>query len=204
MVFRVIRYELKRSLPIYAVWAATAIMLAVIARLKVFSLSDMPLIYLMIFSSVGIMLYRYYQTMHGAEASFLFTINISSGKQLIVRYISLLIWSLFTVLLIGVVMLIQGEKMGLLIQSLSFTMKMLLLAEVTFSIFVLVIMICVPLTLSNIQPFSQRRILSFVILGAIIFGGFSLLTKTTERFIPAYLIVTNTGNIFIDSMLRKR
>lgn len=43
MFGRTFVYEIKRSLPLFLVWAMISLALAALARLHVFSLTDMPL-----------------------------------------------------------------------------------------------------------------------------------------------------------------
>lgn len=199
MIRRLIRYEMKRSLHFYVIWAAAAILLATFARLKIFSLTDMPLFYLMLFGSIGIIIYRYYNTMHGAEAAFLFMTALSPRKHIFARYCCALMLSTATALMIGIVLLIQGEDMSIMLRSLSFPMSTLLIAEVTISAFTLFIEISTALTLSGIRPFSNHQIVSFVIFGATIIGINSVLPAITKTVIPAHLVVTTEGTVLISS-----
>lgn len=195
MFGRTFVYESKRILPLFLVWAAVSSALAVLARLRVFSLTDMPLFYLMLFSSVSIMLYRYYCSMHGKEAGFLFTVDLSSGKQLLLRYVHFAIWSVITALVIGMALSVQGEDMSNILQTLSITGKMLLAAEVAFSALTLTILISTALTLSYVHPFSEHRIAAFVIFLLIAFGLIRLLSKLTGGVVSSYLVVTDTGKV---------
>ena len=199
MVWRMIRYEIKRSLHFYVVWAVIAVISAVFARLHIFSLTDMPLFYLMLFGSIGIMIRRYYSSMHGAEAALLFMTDLSPRKQLLVRYCCALILSITTALMIGIVLLIQGEDMSIMLRSLSFPMGILLIAEVTISAFTLFIEISTALTLSGIRPFSGHQIISFVIFGAIIIGINSVLPAITKTILPAHFVVTTEGSVLISA-----
>lgn len=200
MFGRMIRYEMKRSLPLYIVWAAIAVLLALPARLGIFSLTDMPLFYLMLFSSIGIMLYRYKCTIHGKEAAFLFTTDLSPRKHILVRYCSALILSIITALMIGLVLIIQGEKLGAMLRNLSFPMVAMLTAEIAISAFSLFIEISAALTLSNIRPFSKRPIACFVIFEAIMIILYSLLPRITQTLIPTHFIVTSEGELLISAM----
>lgn len=200
MVWRMIRYECRRCLPLYAVWAAIGAALAAAARLGLFSLTDMPLFYLLFFGSVGILLYRYHCTMHSSEAAFLFTLDLSPGKQMLARYGSSLLWSIFTALAIGGVLFIQGEALSGLLRQLSFPMGILLTAEVSLSVFTLVVFVSVPLTLSHMRPFSGHPVFWFLILGAALLGAVDLLSGLTECLIPAYLAAAEDGRLFVTSV----
>ena len=197
MFWRAFKHELTRSTAMYAVWAAISTVLAIFARIKLFSLTDMPLFYLMFFGSVGIMLYRYYCSMHGSEAAYLFTLDLSAKQQMMIRYISMLFWSVVTAWAIGFALMVQGEDMSQLLQSQSLSMTLLLASEITFSVFTLVILHSAALTLANIRPFSGRHILYFILFAAIGLGGISLLSRTTAKIIPFYLVATNSGKILI-------
>ncbi len=199
MVWRMIGYEMKRSLHFYAVWAVIAVILAVFARLQLFSVTDMPLFYLMLFGSIGIMICRYYSSMHGAEAALLFMTDLSPRKHILVRYFCALMLSIATALMIGIALLIQGEDISIMIRSLSFPMSLLLIAEVTISAFTLFIEISTALTLSGIRPFSGHQIVSFVIFGAIIIGINSILPAITNALVPAHLVVTTEGAMLIST-----
>lgn len=200
MVWRVIKYEWKRSLPLHLVWAAIAAALAIPARLGIFSLTDMPLFYLMFFASVGVMLYRYYCSMHGAEAAFLFTMDLSSGKQMLARYCSAGIWSILSALMIGLVLRLQGEDLGLLLRNLSLPLGIVLTAEAAFSAFLLFMMVSAALTISNIRPFSGRPVLWFVIIGTVMVGANRILPGLTETFLPACLVITEEGTVQISTV----
>ena len=200
MVWRMLQYEGKRSLPLVAAWAAGAVVPAVFARLRIFSLTDMPLFYLMLFSSIGLMLYRYYASMHGPEAAFLFTIDLSPGKQMFVRYFSAGCRSIVTALMIGLALSIQGEELGSTLRNLSLPMRMLLLGETAFSAFALFLTISAPLTISNIRPFSKHPVLWFLIIGAVMMGANRLLPKITERLLPVWLVITGEGNVLVSTV----
>lgn len=195
MFGRTFVYELKRSLPLFLVWGVVSLVLAVLARLHVFSLTDMPLFYLMLFSSVSIMLYRYYSSMHGKEAELLFTVNLSSGKQMLLRYVQFIIWSIVTALVIGMVLSIQGEDLSNILHTLSFPGKMLLATEVAFSALTLIVLVSTALTLSYIHPFSEHQIAAFVTFLLVAFGIISLLSAVAGDVVSSYLVVTDTGKI---------
>lgn len=188
-------YEIKRSLPLFLVWAIISLALAALARLHVFSLTDMPLFYLMLFSSASIMLFRYYRTMHGKEADLLFTVDLSSWEQMLLRYVNFIIWSIITALVIGIVLSIQGEDLSRMLQALSIPGKMLLAAEVTFSLLALIVMISTSLTLSRIYPFSEHRIAAFITFLLVAFGIIRLLSTVVGGVASSYLVVTDTGKI---------
>ena len=200
MVWRVIGYEMKRSLHYYVVWAAIAVILAFLARMQIFSLTDMPLFYLMLFGSVGIMIGRYNSTMHGAEAAFLFTTDMSPKEHMFARYCAALILSIITALMTGAVLRIQGEELSKILRNVSFPMGLMLTAEVTFSAFALFAEISAAWTLSNIRPFSQCPTACFVVFGAMLICGNSILPAMTKHLIPAYLVIAESGSVFVSTV----
>lgn len=191
----IFKYEVKRSLPLYIVWAVIAVILAMAARLKFFSLADMPLFYLMFFSSIGILLYRYYCTMHGKEAELLFSVDLSPAKQMLLRYAGFFAGSIVTTLMIGLTIKIQNEDLGKMLQNLPFMVSVLLTVEVTFSAFTLLIFISTALSISHIRPFSEKQILWFVIIISTIIAAVGLCSKVTETFMSSYWVVTESGEL---------
>lgn len=200
MFWRAFKHELTRSTAMYTVWAAISTALAIFARIKLFSLTDMPLFYLMFFGSAGIMLYRYYCSMHGSEAAYLFTLDLSAKQQMMIRYISMLFWSVITAWAIGFALIVQGEDLSQLLKSQSLFMTLLLAGEVTFSVFVLVVLHSAALTLAHIRPFSERHILYFILFSAIGLGGISLLSRTTSKIIPFYFVATDSGEVLLSQI----
>lgn len=165
------------------------------ARLKFFSLTDMPLFYLMFFSSIGILLYRYYCTMHGKEAGILFSVDLSPVKQMLFRYAGFFVGSIVTTLMIGLAIIIQNEDAGMMLQNLPFMASTILTVEVTFSAFTLLVFISTALSISHIRPFSQKPILWFVIIISAIITVVSLCSKATETAMSNYWVVTESGEL---------
>lgn len=199
MLFTVLRYEFKQTIfpaiSLYLVIFA----FAVIARLGWFSLTDMPLFYLVFFGAVVILMYRFWQTMYGPEAYIMFSLPLSASGHIAAQLANILIYSLSTTAVIGSALILQGEALGHMLLSLSPVISLALFAEVTFSMFLLSVQVAMVLVLANL-PFCQGNRKVWIFLWTIaLFGAVSILSGTTAAFIDEYIVISEESGIFISN-----
>lgn len=199
MIRNVLKYEIKRaSLPFMALYGIV-FAFAIMARMKIFSLTDMPLFYIAFFGATTILLFRYWNTMFGQEATFLFSIPLKAGTQVGIRLSLAAFFSAITALIIALAILLQGEAMGILIAELTFVTALIIFIEISISMFYLIIQLEAALTLANLPFCRNKRKLWVLIWVVIIFGATSILTSITSNFIKQYIVISEAGKIFLDT-----
>ncbi len=199
MLRNVLKYELKRSFIPFAALYGIAIVFSLIARIKLFSLTDMPLFYLVFFGATAILLFRFWTTMFGQEATFLFSVPLKAKTQVGMRLLSAFILSAISTFVIAIAILIQGESMATLLTELSLFSAVILFIEIAISIFYLVLQLETVLALSNL-PFSRvNRKLWIVIWAVILFGVTSVLSSLTVNFIDQYIVISQAGGISLST-----
>jgi len=197
MFLRVLRYDVwQTAKPMLAAYAA-ALGFALLARLDIFSLTDMPLVYLIFFGTIGILIYRYRRTMFGAEATLMFSTTLSACAHIYERVLSIFLFSALTIAVTAIALVIQGETMGVMLLSLSTYHAVLLYFEVAFSLLFLTIQIAAILTLANLPRFRSMGGISVILFACIVFGLIALLSSLTEPLIQSYLIVSSTDGLYI-------
>lgn len=197
MFLRVLRYDLQQiAKPMSAAYAA-ALGFALIARLGIFSLTDMPLVYLLFFGSIGILIYRYRRTMFGVEATLLFSTTLPAHAHIFERILAFFLFSCTTTLITATALIIQGESLGLMLTSLPVIHAVLLYFEVTFSLLFLTIQLTAILTLANLPSTRNKGGFSIVFFACVLFGGIALLSSLTEPLIKEYIILSATDGLFI-------
>ncbi len=204
MFWRIYRYEMRRAVFPYGIWTAVFLTLALIGRLDFLSLMDMPLFYLMFFSALGIVLYRYYSTMHGKEATYLFSLDLSAGKQMLIRYSSMIAWGIITACMIDIALEIQGMGIGGIIDNQPLFGRVLLVFSASFSFLTWAVPISAALSLSYVRPFSEHHTVWFFVFIIILFGSVGILSRTTEAILPAHMIISETGEVFVSETNRTR
>ena len=195
MFKNVVKYELKRSFIPFATLYAIAIVFSLIARMKWFTLTDMPLFYLVFFGATAILLFRFWSTMYGQEATFVFSIPLSAKKQVGMRLFCAFLFSIITTFIIAVAILIQGEAMAILLSELHLMSAVLLFVEISVSLFYLVLQLETVLTLSNLPFCREKRKLWIVIWVVVFFGVTSALSAFTEPFLEQYIVIAQSGAI---------
>ena len=146
-------------------------MLALLARLQAFSITDMPLFFLIFYGACGVMLYRFWRTMFGAEAAFCFAVPLNAGKQIACRLSIFAAESICVGVLLTATLLLQGEEVCGLLLSLSASKTALLALMIAISLFLLAVGCAFALTLGNLPIFRRRRALW---CAAFVLGLFAL------------------------------
>ena len=146
-------------------------MLALLARLQAFSITDMPLFFLIFYGACGVMLYRFWRTMFGAEAAFCFAVPLNAGKQIACRLSVFAAESICVGILLTAALLLQGEEVCGLLLSLSASKTALLALMIAISLFLLAVGCAFALTLGNLPIFRRRRALW---CAAFVLGLFAL------------------------------
>ena len=152
-------HEMRQSLR-YFVWLAGAgLLLGLLARLKLFSITDMPLFALLFYGACGIMLYRFWRTMFGGEATFCFGAPMSAGCQIAARLLVFAALSVCGTALLAASILLQGEEMGRLLAALPAGQAATLFLWVALSALLLVVSYAFAFTLGNLPVFRAHRLL---------------------------------------------
>jgi len=197
MFFRVLRYDFYQTAkPMSAAYAA-AFGFALLARLGIFSLTDMPLVYLLFFGSIGILIYRYRRTMFGVEATLLFSTTLRAHSHIFVRLFSFFLYSSITTVITATALMVQGESLGLMIASLPAFHAILLYFEVTFSLFFLTIQITAVLTLANMPHSRNKGGVGIILYACLYFGAIAILASLTEPLLPDFVVLSATEGLFI-------
>jgi|GEM_PF-5482239 len=188
-------YELGRSAHPFAAGTLVAAALALSARLKWFSLTDMPLFYLMFGAAAALMMLRFWRTNAGAEAEMLYAVPLSPAGQMAFRAAAVFVLSAASALVMLAALLLQGEAMGTLILSLSPGAALLLYLMIVWSMLSLTIRAAFAMLLSGLPPFRTRRLLWVFIWAAVVFVGGALLPHLTAGLLPQHIVLPLSGEI---------
>ncbi len=193
MLKRAIAHELSRSVRPACLWGLCGLALAVCARLHWFSLTDMPLFYLLFVSAAGYQLYRFWRISYGPEAEFTFAIPLSPAGQTGLRLLSMLAASAIAALAILLCLALQGEHVSALMRGQSLFAMLTLWFMLCWSMYLFCVQGAFCLVLA-FQPIFRRlwplAALAFFAAGSLLFR-FS--TDLMANALPAQLSLTAAG-----------
>ncbi len=195
MFARALAYELRRSTVPFIMLSLLTMGMVFLMRMQVFPSSDILLFYLIFFGAAGVSAYRFYHTMFGREAVFMYSLPLSASAQIMMRVCTMLVQSAFSVLLSAAALMLQGEALGRMLLNVSFDKSMALLLITVFSLWQFMLTICIILTLAHLPLCRNRRGVWLVIWSVIVFGVMHGFSSFTAGMMSEYLIVYNDGSM---------
>ncbi|MGI6183789.1 MAG: hypothetical protein ACOYIH_06745 [Candidatus Fimadaptatus sp.] len=199
----VLRYELRRAAAPMLCLYASAFAFALMARLGIFSLTDMPIVFLVIFGSTGICIYRFWRTMFGREATLLFSTVLSARDHVLAHVCAFFIAYLLTVLVIGCALIIQNEALGRLLLALPAAHLMALYAEMTISMLFTTIMLSAIIVLAYKPRCRAHSLLWTIAYGSAALALMAVLTSLTAPLISANVVLSEGGMFISDTPIHE-
>jgi len=199
MLRKTLRYEFRQAVVPMAGLYLAAIAFAAIARLGLFSLTDMPLFYLTFFGATVLLLYRFWQTMFGIEATLMFSLPVSSAGHIASQLLNMFIYSLLTTAFLGGTLILQGEALGTLLLTFPPAISVILFGEVVFSMFFLCVQLSMVLVLANLPFCRENRKLWVLLWIFVVFGITSILSGITASFIDQYIVISSEGDFALSN-----
>ena len=188
MMKKLFLHEMRQSLRYFAGLAGAGLLLGLLARLRLFSLTDMPLFTLLFYGACCIMIYRFWRTMFGGEAIFCFGAPLSAGWQVAVRMLAFAALSVCAAALLAASILLQGEEMGRLLAALPAGQAAALFLLVTLSMLLFAVPCAFALTLGNLPVFRAHRLL-FCALFVAALSALDPLTLRILAFLPDHEVI---------------
>lgn len=187
MISRFVRFEAKQLLPPFVILHTFTLLLAALARFNLFTLGDVPLLLISLYSTTLLLIYRYWQSMRGSEAAFIFSLPMPTGKLVFSWIIIMLSFCAVSAIVILSALAIQGGDMGLLLRSLPWYLLMGVFLFFITTMFFLLIPLFTSVTITHAERFRKRRLLWTVVVWAGIQALLMLLGKLTASKIPYYI-----------------
>ena len=191
----VLLYEGREAAGPMAALYAAGMLLAFAARAGWFSVTDMPLFYLLFVGAAVVLLGRIWRTMFGREASLLFSTPLRAGEHILLQVLLAAGYSVLTTAVIAAAVLCQGEAMSALLRALRPIVRLLLFTETSLSLFCLILHGMAVMALINLPAFRRYRALAAVLWIIALDGGMALLGALTARWVSGYVVISVTGGV---------
>ena len=200
MMKRLLKYELGRLILPFGILYALSLLLSLSIRLagggEGGSLAGILFTFLLTLGSAGILVWRFYQTLYGHEAVFLFSVPTGAAAQIAFRVLSALVFSVLSGFVMMVSSLLIGGEPSRLTLSLTPLSAAVYLGGMVLSILGLTLELELFLTLSGLpvfRPRQKRWISAFFVLS---FAADRFISPAMDRLWPMQLILTSDGLFF--------
>lgn len=192
-------HEMKETGRLFAGWVALGLMWVLLARLQVLLLTDMPFVYVMFFGAIGILIYRYARSMHGAEAGLTFSTSLSPKQHMGIRYSAMVLWGLLSTFAVLGMVAWQGQSMGQLLAQISWGNRPLIWGMMAFSMLLTCVKVSASVTMAYLIS-GGRYPVRYTLAWFAVFSGVEYILRAVAKVMgERYLLVTSTDDVIIRS-----